>query len=139
VKLYVLDTDHLSLQQRGHPQLLSRLNQTPPDEIAITVITAEEQLRGRLAQIRSAKSDAELLTAYRQLRETVYWLSRFRILDFDDHAKQLFHNLLQQKLRIGTQDLRIAAVALSLSATLITRNWNHFGQVSGLNLEDWTK
>lgn len=54
-------------------------------------------------------------------------------------AKQLFHNLLQQKLRIGTQDLRIAAVVLSLSATLITRNWNHFGQVSGLNLEDWTK
>jgi tRNA(fMet)-specific endonuclease VapC len=96
-------------------------------------------LRGRLAQIRSAKSDADLLTAYRQLRETVHWLSRFRILDYDAPAHQTFNALLQQKLRIGTQDLRIAAVARSLGVTLITRNWNHFGQVAGLNLEDWTK
>jgi tRNA(fMet)-specific endonuclease VapC len=139
VTRYILDTDHLSLQQRGHPQLLLHLRQIPPDELAITVITVEEQLRGRLAQIRSARADAELLQAYSHLRETVYWLGRFRILDFDQQAKQTFDHLCQQKVRIGTQDLRIAAIALSVGAMLVTRNQNHFGQIAGLRLVDWAK
>ena len=139
MSFYILDTDHLSLQQRGHQQLLSRFNQTPADKIAIAVITVEEQFRGRLAQIRGAKSDADLMQAYQQLRETAHRISRFRILDFDDQAKLEFDSLRQQKLKIGTQDLRIAAVALANSATLVTRNQQHFGQVAGLKLEDWTK
>ncbi len=51
--LYVLDTDHLSLHLRGHPQVRERLAQIAPDALAITIITAEEQLRGRLR--KSAK------------------------------------------------------------------------------------
>jgi hypothetical protein len=42
--LYVLDTDHLSLSLRGHPKIRERLALIPADEIAITIITAEEQL-----------------------------------------------------------------------------------------------
>ncbi len=49
MSLYILDTDHLSLLQRGHSGLKYRLEQTNPDEIAITIITVEEQMRGRLA------------------------------------------------------------------------------------------
>ena len=113
MSFYILDTDHLSLQQRGHQKLLSRFNQIPADKIAIAVITVEEQFRGRLAQIRGAKSDSDLMQAYRQLRETAHRIGRFRILDFDDQAKLEFDSLRQQKLRIGTQDLRIAAVALA--------------------------
>jgi len=55
VTFFVLDTDHLSLYQRGVEPLLSKLISHPSKELAITIVTVEEQLRGRLAQIR--KSD----------------------------------------------------------------------------------
>ena len=136
---YLLDTDHLSLQQRGIPQLLSRLKQIPPDEIAISVITVEEQFRGRLAQIRGARSVAELLPAYLQLRQTLALLGPFNVVDFDAQAQQAFDQLKPYKLKIGTQDIRIAAIALSRGLTLVTRNQRHFAQVANLIWEDWSK
>ncbi len=52
--LYILNSDHLSLYQRGHEPLSQRLITIPSDQIAITVISVEELIRGRLAQIRKA-------------------------------------------------------------------------------------
>ncbi len=43
---FILDTDHLTLLQRGHPSLLARVAATPPEDLAITIITVEEQVRG---------------------------------------------------------------------------------------------
>jgi tRNA(fMet)-specific endonuclease VapC len=46
---YLLDTDHITLQERGHPALLARLKVQPPASLAVSAITVEECLRGRLA------------------------------------------------------------------------------------------
>jgi tRNA(fMet)-specific endonuclease VapC len=43
VSLFVLDTDPVSLLQRGHPIVVARVLATPPDELAVSVITFEEQ------------------------------------------------------------------------------------------------
>jgi tRNA(fMet)-specific endonuclease VapC len=56
VSLWILDTDHLSLLQRGHSIVRKRLNTIRAEQIAITIISAEEQIRGRLKIIRQAKS-----------------------------------------------------------------------------------
>lgn len=40
--------------------------------------------------------------------------------------------------RIGTMDLKIAAIALANDATLLSRNLRDFGKVPGLRVEDWT-
>lgn len=136
--LFVLDTDHLSLYQRGIEPLLSRLLSHPPDELAITIITIEEQLRGRLAQVRKATTAARLVESYRWLGETFDQLSRLPVLDFNGPAATVYERLLSQKLRIGTQDLRIAAVVLSRSGVLLTRNRQDFARVPGLQLSDWT-
>jgi predicted nucleic acid-binding protein len=45
VSLFLLDTDHLSLYQMGHPQLLPNVALHLTHLLAISVITVEELLR----------------------------------------------------------------------------------------------
>lgn len=136
--LFVLDTDHLSLYQRDFEPLLSKLLSHPPNELAITIITVEEQLRGRLAQIRKATTAAHLNECYRWLGETVDQLARLPVLYLDHRAATMYEKLLSQKVRIGTQDLRIASIVLSQNAVLLTRNSQDFSRVPGLQIDDWT-
>lgn len=136
---YILDTDHLSLYQRGHPALKARIESVPPHEIAITIITVEEQMRGRLAQVKKAASGPARVEAYRWLRETIRFFEELTILDFDTAAEIIDASLRQQKLRLGSQDRRIAAIMLARGGILVTRNQADFQQVSGLALQDWTK
>lgn len=134
---YILDTDHVSLYQRGHAPLKARIATFPLDQLATTVITVEEQLRGRLAQIRKATSPTARVQAYRWFRETVDFFCHFTLLDFDDTAAAQFETLRQRKIRIGTQDLRIAAIVLATGNVLVTRNRRDFAQVPGLLIDDW--
>lgn len=136
--LCILDSDHLSLYQRGHKPLGQRLLKVPPDQIAITVISAEELIRGRLAQIRKATKPQERVYAYYWFTRTLDFLHDFTVLGYDIQAENQFQSLLAQKIRVGTQDLKIAAIALSQEATLVTRNRQDFECVIGLRFEDWS-
>jgi len=138
VSVFVLDTDHLSLYQRGTEPVLSKLLSYPPDKLAITIVSVEEQLRGRLAHIRKATTVLQLTERYHRLGETVSHLSRLSVLYFDTTAATVYEGLLSQKLRLGTQDLRIAAIVLSQGAVLLTRNSQDFSQVPALQIDDWT-
>jgi tRNA(fMet)-specific endonuclease VapC len=136
--LWILDTDHLSLLQRGHSVVEQRIRNISVDDIAMTIISAEEQLYGRLNLIRRAKSPETLMSAYQWLQETLDDFKTANILDFNAQAISLYQELLNQKIRIGTQDLRIAAIALSVNGILITRNQRDFAKVPNLVFEDWS-
>jgi tRNA(fMet)-specific endonuclease VapC len=73
------------------------------------------------------------------LRLTIESLQEFEQIDFDLEAELIYHQLRQQKIRIGTQDLRIASIALANQATLLTRNNRDFSQVPNLIIDDWTR
>lgn len=143
MRLYLLDTDHFSLIERGIEPVVSRFARIPAHEIGITVITAEERLRGQFAYLRFVHSKhkplEEQLQAYRWLRETIEATRDFSILDFDTRAHSIYQHLGKQKIRVGAQDLRIAAIALSVNGILVTRNTADFSQIPGLLFEDWTK
>jgi len=138
VTLYVLDTDHLSLNLHGHLQIRKRLTQISPNDLAIMIITAEEQLRGRLAQVSKAATGEARSTAYHFLRKAIIDLAKLNILDYDAMSESIYQELRRRRLRVGSQDLRIAAVTLANNSVLVTRNRIDFSQVPGLTLEDWT-
>ncbi|PDW04607.1 type II toxin-antitoxin system VapC family toxin [Candidatus Viridilinea mediisalina] len=136
--LYILDTDHLSLLQRGHSLVITRLRSIPVAQRAVTIITVDEQLQGRLAVIRRAKTQIDAAREYERLREAMQFFATVQILSYDAAAAAQFDMLRRQGIRIGTQDLRIAAICLTRQATLATRNQRDFGLVPGLITEDWS-
>lgn len=136
---YILDTDCVTLFQYNHPRISERAKAIGSSKIFVTTVTLEEQLRGRLAGIsRSATKPERLEIAYQNLRKTLLYFCSVNLLDFDNAAYNCYQSLLQQRIRIGTQDLRIAAIALANEFILVTRNHQDFSKVPNLCLEDWT-
>ena len=136
--MFILDTDHATLYQQGHPALGERLRSLSTGELATTVVTYEEQISGRLAVVRRASKSSERIQAFFWLQETLTFFCRMPVLPFDETAATVFQQLTTAKLRIGTQDLLIAAITLSKGAILLTRNRRDFQRVPGLMIEDWS-
>lgn len=134
--LYLLDTDHVSALQGGGEagsRLVVRLSRVAPDDYGTSIVTFEEQMRGRLAQVAAAQSAA----SYAALNGTLRFYSRLAIWQYTQDAVQRVQTLRQLKLRVGSQDLKIAAIALTAQATLLTRNTRDFAKIPDLLMEDW--
>jgi tRNA(fMet)-specific endonuclease VapC len=140
--IYRLDTDHLSLLERCGAESLRlqmRLDPIPAEEIATTIITYEEQMRGWMARIAQAKTNERLLAAYGRLQAHVETFRRIPIIPFDERALAEFARLRRGGVRIGTMDPKIAAIALTHDVVLLSRNLTDFRKVPGLRVEDWTE
>ena len=141
MSLLILDTDHVSLFLKGNTLVCDRIFQTEPDDLAISVITAEEICQGWLSEINKysqASQSSRLLLAYSEFEKTLDFFQTIQRLSFDTNAYNQFEILRHQFRRLGTRDLRIAAIALSLNATVVTRNAKDFGQIQNLTIEDWS-
>ena len=139
--MVVLDTDLVSLLQRASSpekeRLEARLARVPPDERFTTIISYEEQTRGWLAYVARARSLPEQVDAYRKLREHLDGWRTMTVVEFDERAAVEFDRLRKLRLRVGNQDLKIAAIVLVHGATLLSRNLKDFRHVPGLRVEDW--
>jgi tRNA(fMet)-specific endonuclease VapC len=138
MSLWILDTDHVSLFQRRNSFIVQRVNSVNFEEIAITIITAEEQLRGRFNVIRNTSSSDKLILAYANFQANLEFFKTINVLEFSENAGNIYSELIKQKIRVGTQDLCIAAITLSVNGILVTRNWKDFEKVPNLRLEDWS-
>lgn len=138
MSLYLLDTDHISLYQRGHPRVLQRILSHVQDQLAVTVITVEEQLGGWQQALRRARDDIRRADVYLRMALAVESLSGWPVLPFPLSAMARHASLLRQHLNVRSDDLKIAAIALESSATVVTRNARDFGRVPGLMHEDWS-
>lgn len=131
---FLLDTDHVSLQERGDPHVWRHLERVPADQIAVSVVTVEEMLRGRLAILSRRRGGQARVHAYRKLLETVAFFNAVPVVPFDLACERRFQELRTRKLRVGSQDLRIAATALVHDCTVVTRNRRDFARVEGMRL-----
>lgn len=138
VPLFVLDTDHVSLFQRAHPVVRKHILALPFGSVVTTIVTVEEQLRGRMKAVRRASDGPSLIAAYDRMQATLELFRNLPFLGLTPPGHERFTHLQQQRIRIGTYDLRIAAIVLSYDGVLVTRNARDFSQVPGLEFEDWS-
>lgn len=138
--MFIFDTDYMSLLDRGGDEgerLLNRLRDVPLDDIATTIVSYEEQVRGWMSQISQTRLTIEQTTFYIRLKKQMQQYCRIAVIDFDQKSALEFDRLRKSKIRIGSMDLKIAAIALVNNATLLTRNFKDFQKVPGLKIEDW--
>jgi Predicted nucleic acid-binding protein, contains PIN domain len=138
VSLWVLDTDHITLFENQHPVVIQRVMETDPDEITVTIITVEEQMKGWLNAIQQSSQSNRLIWGYKGLQDGLKFFQTIQVLDFDQDAYNCYIELVRQKVRIGTRDLRIAATVISKNGILVTRNRQDFERIPGLRFEDWS-
>lgn len=139
--MILLDTDHVNvLKYPEHPRfasLTTQLNTSDDQDIATTVITVEEQMRGWLAWINRSDDVHRQVPAYQELLRLFVFFSRWHVVPFDEQAASEYHGLRAQRMRIGTMDLKIAALALVHDALLLSANLRDFQQVPNLRVTNW--
>jgi tRNA(fMet)-specific endonuclease VapC len=137
MSLFILDTDIATLYQAGHEVVSRRILAHPMTEVAISIISVEEQFSGWYTMLRKAKTSANLAFAYESMTRAIESLSRLSVISFTEPAIDCYVTLLAMKLNIGKMDLRIAAIVLEHGAILVTRNTRDFIRVPGLSIENW--
>jgi tRNA(fMet)-specific endonuclease VapC len=133
---YLLDTDSYSHWQRNHPIMLAAMASHDTDVLAITIITVEELWDGWRAYLRKARQPDDLGIGYDRLTGTIRDLVPWNIRSFSAPCVHRFQTLKRMRLNVGSNDLRIAAIALELQAVVVTRNIADFRRVPGLNYEN---
>ena len=135
---FLFDTDHLTLYDHGQQQVRQRHGAALPDAVGVSSVTIQEYLRGRLAALARHPSGPRHVQAHANLLASLQLFQHFPHVTYDQRHEAQFQQLRAQRLRVGTQDLKIASVALVSNLVLLTRNRRDFAKVPGLSLDDWS-
>jgi tRNA(fMet)-specific endonuclease VapC len=140
--MILLDTDHITIYRLGeHPRALAlkeRLR-SAQERVGTTAVTLEEQMRGWLEEIGRKRDVRQQVSDYGKLIDLVRFFHDWTIMPFDAPAAEKFLHLRKQRVRIGTPDLKIAAIALVNDALLLSANLRDFAKVPGLRVENWLR
>ncbi|MFM7793627.1 MAG: type II toxin-antitoxin system VapC family toxin, partial [Microcystis panniformis] len=135
----LLDTDTLTHLHSGNTNVINRLENLQDEEVAITIVTKLEILRGRIDYLLKAFSGSDLLKAQELFSRSETLLNQLPVILIDPNAANQFDRLqdISKFRKIGRSDLLIASIALANQARLVTRNLRHFRQIPHLFLENW--
>lgn len=138
--MLLLDTDHFSVltdaRHARHSTLIERLLQST-EVTSIPIISVEEQMRAWIAQIHRIRDVQKQIYPYDRLIHLFEILGQWEIARWSGPAADQFTRLRKARIRIGTLDLKIAAIAIANDATLLTANLRDFEQVPDVRLENW--
>jgi tRNA(fMet)-specific endonuclease VapC len=138
--MIAFDTDVLTEIFLGDPTFGACAVTIPPHEQAVPVVAIEEILRGRLQIIRQAEAGqarVNLPRAYDLLEQTLRDIQQVTVSSYTPQADTLYLQWRDQRIRVGTHDLRIAAICVAHGATLISRNRQDYTRVPWLQVEFW--
>lgn len=134
--MILLDTNVLSELMRPEPnqEVVQWLNRRPDSEIWICSVTVAE-IRLGISLLPQGKRRRELFIAAEQTFQDDFFE---RCLPFDCEAAEHYAHILamrkQQGLPVSVEDAQIAAVALTASLALATRNVKDFVGIDGLQI-----
>jgi tRNA(fMet)-specific endonuclease VapC len=101
-------------------------------------VNVEEALGGWYALLRQARTNAEQARAASRLANAFMFLAQFPVYPLTEAALDRADQLAKSRLNVGKMDLKIAALALELGATVVANNRRDFGRVPGLVIEGWS-
>jgi tRNA(fMet)-specific endonuclease VapC len=138
---YVLDTDHISLFLGGQINVQARLR-SEMAHTAIAIVSVQEVFNGWVSRLNRADTELQQIRAYTKLNGAMQFFHSMEVMNYDETASQIYQRLIQSdrdlaKRRIE-KDMRIASIALSQGATIVTRNRRDFELVPDLAVEDWS-
>jgi len=106
--------------------------ETPTGNIRIPSVVAAELLYGAEKSARREQN----LSIFKS------FLSIYEIVPFDknaaEHYARIRFELEREGTPIGSNDIIIAATAISHGGVIVTNNIGEFSRVEGLVVEDWT-
>lgn len=139
--MILLDSNHLTVlpypEASGYSILVDRMRASADQRFAVPIVVVEEQLRGWLAVINQAVALDRQVAAYNRLAGLFSFFSDWEIVGFNSAAAECYQRLRRQRIRAGTRDLRIAAIALANNALLLSADLTDFQRVPGLKIENW--
>lgn len=130
----LVDTDILSFYFKGDPKVISKFNDYLKrfDVINMSIITYYEILGG-----------LNFKKAEKQLKEFEEFVANNTIIHISEESAKISGNIyadLRQKgITIGTSDILIAGIAIENELTLITNNERHYASIQELKIENWKK
>ena len=135
----VLDTNHYHELTNDSPlgRTAQRRIEASGADVFLTIISVQESVQGWLGLINRQKPGRGQLQGYARFQHSIETLIKLTILPFDEAAVRVFESLQRQRLRVGTMDLKIAAICLAHDALLLTRNLADFQKVPGLRADNW--
>jgi tRNA(fMet)-specific endonuclease VapC len=138
--MIAFDTDILTEILSGNPAYAQRIAGVPVHDQAVPIVAVEEIFRGRLNTIRQAEAGKARITievAYALFEQSLSDFRGVKVLSLTEHAERLLRGWRKKKLKGSTHDLRIAAICIANSATLVTRNRRDFQSIPGLSVQFW--
>lgn len=140
--MYLLDSDHIGVLQRKtgveYTRLLNKLTLVSSSDVYVPIVSFHEQVAGWNAYLNRARTAQSTVRAYQMFERILSDFARLNVASFDLAAANRFDTLRASRIRIGTMDLRIAAIALVNGWSVVTRNRVDFTRVPNLVVEDWT-
>ncbi len=137
--MVVLDTNHFT-EWVNEGALGARLQDrcaTRSATVFTSIITAQESAEGWFALIKRHAAGSLQVPGYRLYQRSCTVLNEMGTLAFDDDAAEIVEVLKASRMRIGSMDLKIAAICLAHDALLLSRNLRDFAQVPELRVENW--
>lgn len=130
----LVDTDILSFYFKGDQKVIEHFNNYLKefDVINISIITYYEILGG-----------LKFKKAQKQVKEFEDFVNNNTIIHISEESAKIsgdiYADLRQKGITIGTSDILIAGIAIENELTLITNNEKHYESIEGLRIENWKR
>lgn len=141
--MYILDTNivgHSVYETSNYPLLQANMKAKSLSQLWLSVITAQELIRWHFEDVDQSvsKPRKQILDAYFYFWDILRVLRMFQIAQFDEAA---YDHYLGMPGNVQIPDRRIAATALALDLTVVTRNVTDFKAIQTvkpkLKFQNW--